>query len=159
MYSTPLAYLLIWSTYGCRLHHDERGSVDRDHNAYGSPQLRPDAFYSKLARDRMPGEPFRLNPWARELVAGAITDHAVVRRWLVKALNPRTEHVHVVVHAPQHPPDTVVSQFKANGTRVLRQRGLAGPKQPVWADRGGSIRYLFTEEALRNACDYVINGQ
>ncbi|HUT29941.1 MAG TPA: hypothetical protein VMX13_09125 [Sedimentisphaerales bacterium] len=32
----PLAYLITFSTYGAWLHGDNRGSVDKNHNSYGS---------------------------------------------------------------------------------------------------------------------------
>src|SRR5688572_26695020 len=37
-----LAYHITWGTYGMRLHGDPRGTVDRDHNALGSPIIRRD---------------------------------------------------------------------------------------------------------------------
>ena len=35
----PKAFLITFSCYGTRLHGDESGSVDRDHNAYHAPFL------------------------------------------------------------------------------------------------------------------------
>src|SRR2546421_11369035 len=40
--SRPLAYHITWGTYGTRLHGDGRGTVDREHNEYGTPVLGPD---------------------------------------------------------------------------------------------------------------------
>ena len=37
--SVPLAYLITFTTYGTWRHGDERGSVDRAHNAYRTPHL------------------------------------------------------------------------------------------------------------------------
>ena len=37
----PLAYLITFRSYGTWLHGDERGSVDRFHNVYGTPRLPP----------------------------------------------------------------------------------------------------------------------
>ena len=36
----PLAYFITFRAYGTWLHGDERGSVDRLHNTFGSPSLR-----------------------------------------------------------------------------------------------------------------------
>lgn len=33
---TPLAYLITFRTYGTWLHGDERGSVDKNHNKFGT---------------------------------------------------------------------------------------------------------------------------
>ena len=35
--SVPLAYLITFRTYGTWLHGDARGSVDREHNVFGTP--------------------------------------------------------------------------------------------------------------------------
>ena len=35
----PLAYLITFRCYGTWLHGDERGSVDRKHNLYGTPKI------------------------------------------------------------------------------------------------------------------------
>jgi hypothetical protein len=39
---TPLAYFITFTCHGTWLHGDERGSVDRGHNAPGTPFLPPD---------------------------------------------------------------------------------------------------------------------
>ena len=41
--SDPLAYFISFACYGCRLHGDDRGSVDLRHNLYGTPVLPPDS--------------------------------------------------------------------------------------------------------------------
>jgi hypothetical protein len=38
-----LAYLITFTTYGARLHGSARGSVDDEHNVYGTPLLQVDA--------------------------------------------------------------------------------------------------------------------
>jgi hypothetical protein len=38
---TPLAYFIMFRSYGTWLHGDSRGSVDRLHNTYGTPRLPP----------------------------------------------------------------------------------------------------------------------
>ena len=37
-----LAYFLTWTTYGTRLHGDQRGSIDAAHNTPGTDILLPD---------------------------------------------------------------------------------------------------------------------
>jgi len=41
--SEPLGYLITCRTYGTWLHGDARGSVDRDHNVYGTPMRDPNS--------------------------------------------------------------------------------------------------------------------
>jgi hypothetical protein len=43
----PLAYFITFRSYGSWLHGDERGSVDRSHNQYGSPFLPHDDDWVK----------------------------------------------------------------------------------------------------------------
>ncbi len=53
----PLGYHITFRCYGTWLHGDERGSVDRFHNRYGSPLIspnRPWKRYNKLALKRPP---------------------------------------------------------------------------------------------------------
>jgi hypothetical protein len=51
-----------------------------------------------------------------------------------------------------------MSAFKANSTRELRERGLVEENVCIWS-RGGSGRYLWKDEQVDAAIDYVINGQ
>ncbi|MDX6385326.1 MAG: hypothetical protein QOK48_2899, partial [Blastocatellia bacterium] len=73
------------------------------------------------------------------------------------AVNARTNHVHSVV-AASGKPEHVKDGFKAYATRRLREAGLLEPNIKPWA-RHGSTPYLWTEEAVEKAIDYVINGQ
>jgi hypothetical protein len=53
---------------------------------------------------------------------------------------------------------TADDEFQAYATRKLREYGVVEPDQKVWA-RHGSTRYLWTEEHIAVAVDYVVNGQ
>lgn len=48
--------------------------------------------------------------------------------------------------------------LKSWATRYLRNEGLAGPEQRVWA-RHGSTRYLLSEQDILDASTYVLDGQ
>ena len=69
----------------------------------------------------------------------------------------RTNHVHSVV-AASCKPEHVMDSFKAYATRQLREARLMGPDIKIWARHGGTP-YLWTEEQVERAIDYVINGQ
>src|SRR5258707_2268858 len=43
----PLAYLITLRTYGTWLHGDERGSMDRKHNVYGTSKIAPNSRLNK----------------------------------------------------------------------------------------------------------------
>jgi REP element-mobilizing transposase RayT len=106
----------------------------------------------------MRGPIFRLSDDARRVVEEVVGDHCRIRRWVLSAVNARTEHVHAVVSAPSTHPDLVLEQLQAWGTRRLRERGFAGQDQQVWT-RKGSTRYLFDQRSLEAAIHYVINEQ
>ena len=48
--------------------------------------------------------------------------------------------------------------FKAYSTKALRAAGVLGTNQKAWS-RHGSTRYLWTEEHIAQAVEYVVNGQ
>jgi len=68
-------------------------------------------------------------------------------------MNVRTNHVHTVVSAPCKP-EKVLTAFKANATRKLREAGCWKSNDSPWADRG-SKKYLWTEQDVVNAIAYV----
>jgi len=51
-----------------------------------------------------------------------------------------------------------MDSFKAYATRKLRETGLMNPDVKPWA-RHGSTPYLWTEEEVHRAIEYVDNGQ
>ncbi|MCC7509223.1 MAG: transposase [Planctomycetes bacterium] len=79
------------------------------------------------------------------------------RNWSLKALNVRTNHVHAVVSAFD-PAAKVLSDLKAWCTRRLREAACIEKHHEVWTE-GGSKRKLFTEQGVRNACEYTRTGQ
>jgi len=82
---------------------------------------------------------------------------SIDRKWLLQAINVRTNHIHTVVSANRKA-DLVLNAFKANATRQLRQDAIWTPTFSPWAD-GGSRRRLWNEQSVAKAIDYVLNGQ
>ncbi|PHQ78895.1 MAG: hypothetical protein COB69_09065 [Phycisphaera sp.] len=157
--SSPLAYFLTWTTHGTWLHGDERGSIDKKHNARHSPVLTPDSERITKSRDRMGADSFMLVPDAKNVVDQTVRDHCAFREWELPALNVRSNHVHVVVRCPQNvSPETAMSQFKAWATRRLREAGHLGTDAKAWTEHG-STRWINTESSLASAVDYVMNHQ
>jgi REP element-mobilizing transposase RayT len=153
----PLAYFLTFRTYGTWLHGDERGSVDRLSNVYNTPKLPADP--RRLARNegRRVLEPAALDAGRRDATQAAIRETCDVRGWSLCALNVRTNHVHSVVWAPCAA-ERVLNAFKANATRVMRERGLWRDERSPWS-RGGSTKYLWNETSLEAAIFYVLHRQ
>lgn len=156
--SVPLAFFISFRTYGTWLHGDERGSVDRYRNDYGTEFLSEDQTWHSR-EERLRNHPsVILDQNQRDCVGSAIRELCKTRRWKLHALSVRTNHVHVVVTAGTGHPELVLNAFKAGGTRQLRQAGHWSHAYSPWSDKG-SNRYLWSEASLYNAIDYVLNRQ
>ncbi len=156
--SIPLAYFITFRTYGTWLHGDDRGAVDRFHNCYGTPLIAPDNGW--LARNErvLSQHPVTLTDSQRDSIDYAIRQTCEQRKWLLRALNVRTNHVHVVLSSESNRPDRILNALKANATRQLRQSGSWLRADNPWSE-GGSKRYVWTEMGLERVIDYVVNGQ
>ena len=154
---TPLAYFLSFRTYATWLHGDKRGSIDRFHNRYREPYIPPNNQWRHYNEQRLRAEPFTLKARHRKSIEGAIRDTCKIRRWLLQAINVRTNHIHTVVSANRKA-SLVLNAFKANATRQLREDGHWPHPFSPWADKG-SKRKLWNERSVARAIDYVVNGQ
>ena len=158
----PLAFFLTWTTYGSWLPGDPRGWV-----AKPGRFMAASAGRESEAGERMHETESALDPVQRALVEKTVTDHCQHRGWYLHAVNCRTQHVHVVVTAPDRDPQDVLDQFKAWCTRRLKEqamatgdtRGTALPVRSKWWTEGGSKRRIFNEEGLAAAIQYVVEDQ
>jgi REP element-mobilizing transposase RayT len=153
----PLAYFISIRCYGTWLHGDERGSVDRQHNIYGTPFLSRDEQreYEEFRLLKIP--PVELDPARRTVVERAIREVCEYRNWLLRAINVRTNHVHTVVSADRRP-EPVMTTFKTYATRRMIEAGIWQAGKKPWS-RHGSTRWLWNLRSVDRACDYVINCQ
>lgn len=154
-----LAYHITWTTYGTWLHGDSRGWV-----LWGDAGIKPDAERERAARQRMVEAAVILTEEQRVLVEQTIREHCRLRGWVLRAVNVRSNHIHVVVSAAA-PAHEVMNQFKAWCSRKLSDS--AGLVTPVarkagrrrWFTEGGDHRSIDSEEYLSNAVRYVVEGQ
>ncbi|MGH9970933.1 MAG: transposase [Pyrinomonadaceae bacterium] len=153
----PLAYLITFRSYGTWLHGDERGSVDRFHNVYGSKTLPPNRQRKQYEQRLRALPPVKLNSRRRAAVEKGIRETCTIRKWLLRAFNIRTNHVHTVVSA-NSPAWCVLNALKANATSCLREAGCWRSGRSPWASRG-SKRRLWTEKQLSDAIAYVLYDQ
>ena len=154
----PLAYLITFRTYGTWLHGDERGSIDRFHNAYKSPFIAPSKKWHDHNTQTLKSEPVLLDANQRSSVEKAIRETCEKRSWILEAINVRTNHVHTVVKIGTKSPEAALNAFKANATRQMREdKCWLKPRSP-WVDKG-SKRHLWNEHSVGLAIDYVMNGQ
>jgi REP element-mobilizing transposase RayT len=153
----PQAYLITFRCYGTWLHGDQRGSVDQLHNVYRTPFLQPDDQREEEERQRLKQDPVKLDEARRIAVDVAVREVCIHRGWTLRAINVRTNHIHVVVSAPCKP-EKVLSDFKAYATRRMREAGVWNSTLSPWAEKG-SRRYLWKPQQVERACDYVLNHQ
>jgi hypothetical protein len=86
----PLAVFFTFRCYGTRLHGDERGSVDRNNNIYGSPKIPVSNNWRKHNEQLLLHPPVKLNAARRRSVEKAIRDLCAKRNWKLLAISVRT---------------------------------------------------------------------
>ena len=153
-----LAYFITFSTYGTWLHGTDKaqGSVDRQHNVYGTPFVAPDRARENQAAVRMTDPPYTLPESARGIVCEAIVGICRDNGWRLHALHVRTNHVHVVVSAEREP-GRLMSDLKARASRELNRLGTDNSVKR-WT-RHGSTRHLFDEASVAAAVAYTLDEQ
>ncbi len=155
--STPLAYFITFTCYGTWLHGDERGSVDREHNAPGTSVLEPDARRQVHQQEELRDESYLLDQTRRQATLLTIQEIAARKKWLLHAVHVRTNHVHVVVTA-DGPPERVMNDIKTAASRRLNKLFPSERDRIRWTLHG-STRYLWTDEAVSQKVNYVLNEQ
>ncbi len=153
----PLGYFITIRAYGTWL-HGNAGSVDRFHNVYGTPKLPANVKRKQYNRRLLAEDPASFNTKARRAIKEGIQETCDIRNWTLWAFNCRTNHVHSVVTA-NCKAKKVVTAFKANGTRKLREANCWRSARSPWVCRGGSKQYLWTEKELSDAIAYVLYDQ
>jgi len=153
----PLAYFLTFTCYGTWLHGDERGSVDREHNAPGTPVLQPDATRRASEQEDLDQSPYLLDQAHRQVALQALCEIARRKSWLLHAAHVRSNHIHLVVTA-EGSPERILNDFK---TAISRRLNKAFPTERdcIRWTRHGSTRYLWTEEAVAEKVHYVLESQ
>lgn len=103
----PIAFLITWSTYGTWLPGDARGWVE-----YRQGFQLPDPILELEWSARMSQDACRLAPHQRERVNKQVAETCQHKRWLLHAVNCRSNHVHVVLSSPANL-KTIREQLKA----------------------------------------------
>lgn len=153
----PLAYFISFRTRGTWLHGDNRGSIDRFHNRYGTPYIPPNQLWHQHNQRKLKSPPLILGASQRRVIKTAINETCRIRHWPLLAFNVRSNHVHTVVNADRDP-ELVLIAFKANATRQLREDRLWLHDFSPWARKGSKVR-LWNEQSVARAIAYVRYGQ
>lgn len=157
MPNEPLAYFITFTTYGAWLHGQSPGSIDAEHNQFGTPFIAPNAKRRSESRERMTQEPYLLDAARREVVRDAIVEECSFRGWILHALHVRDNHVHFVVTSDREP-EFVMRASKANASKRLSQAGFEDRERKRWTAHG-STRYLWKQQCLEAAVHYTLRGQ
>jgi REP element-mobilizing transposase RayT len=148
----PLAYLITFRCYGTWLHGDDRGSMDPKHNVYGSSKIAPNSRLQESDSKQLKHPPSRLTARKRKVVKNAVREVCEHRKYLLRAINVRTNHMHTVVTAMRKP-EPVLIAFQAYSTRVSAQ----AEADFSWCEALGATwkHYLSLEGARRGESDGV----
>ena len=152
-----MTYLITFACYGCHLHGEERGSVDRRHNLYGGRFTAADPQRLSAECQLMDQQAYSMDGIRRETVLASLRGRCAERSWNLLAAHVRTNHVHVVVAAEARP-ERVMNDLKSFASRCLNNRGLDEPARKRWA-RHGSTRWLWKRANVSAAIRYVVDGQ
>ena len=154
---TPPAYLITFNCYGARLHGDESGSVDRQHDIPGTPFLSANPVRVSSERNRSKDVPYVLDRERRCLVLKALQDVCAYRGWTLFAAHIRRQHIHLVV-AAEDDPEKILHDVKAYATRTLNHTCPDDARNRRWT-RHGSTRYLWYQRQIGAAIHYVVREQ
>jgi REP element-mobilizing transposase RayT len=152
-----MTYLITFACYGCHLHGDPEGSVDRAHNLPGSRLVEPDATWVAWARHEMKQSHYLLEEPRRQVVLHSIIERSSNRDWRLLAAHVRTNHVHVLVGAEARP-ERVMNDLKSYASRRLNELGFDTADRKRWA-RHRSTRWLWKREDVLAALTYVVDKQ
>ena len=153
MNHAPLGLFITWTVYGTHLPGDSRGWRHRNTGPQTScPSL------ENWHLDGLQHDVITLNKSMHEVTEEAIREICVLRNWSLWAVAVRSNHVHVVVTAPEYAPELVRDQLKAKATRKLREAFQLLVNRPVWSAKG-DIEFLDSENDIEQYIVYVNEAQ
>lgn len=145
----PLAYFITFTVYGTFLQGDTRLWRYR---RKGSQPYQP--LLEDWHRDRLKHDVILLSQQQRSAVENEIARLCEYRTWKLWKASARSNHVHVVVSAPEITGARLRDQMKANCTRVLRQTWTVFKDRPVWSV-GGDWQCVNSEDDLEQVILYA----
>lgn len=124
----PVGFFLTWATYGTWLPGDSRGWMEY-HNGWQLP--RP--FRESEAKAKMTDEACRLDEKQRDAVESQVQETCAFRGWVLRAVNCRSNHLHVVVSVTNVEPKKIRNDLKAWTTRRLKKE-FDSSREKWWAE-------------------------
>ncbi len=151
-----LAYFLTWTTYGTWLPGDERNWVDRHHLSTTPAIQPPNPQLQAYARTMLKEEPVILSHTMRNTVRDALLGCCKNYSWHIHALAVCSNHIHIVLTAPDVQPSKAMGILKVSATKSLNHLRTA-PTRKHWWTRSGNKRVLPSPHDLDAAIQYVDN--
>ena len=152
------AYHITFRTYKSWCHGDERKSVDRKHNQYGSskipftPALKYAMNISALESELI------LNMNQRKTVLNSVIETCEYNSWKLLAVHVRSNHAHVVLRA-DIAAERVMGKMKCYATKALKKNyPEVSQRQSFWG-RHGSTQNIWAPEKLFPVLYYVVENQ
>ena len=153
IYDEPAGYFITWTVYGTFLQGDSRWWRKR-----AEGERPPQPLLEQWHRDRLKHDVILLNEDHRKVVEAEVQHHCERRGWKLWVVNPRTNHVHVVVSASGYEGEKVRDQLKANCTRGIREIDSRFLDRPVWTTKG-DVQFLKKDNDLEKAIEYAGEAQ
>jgi hypothetical protein len=156
-----LALLITFRSRGTWLHGDERGSIDRHNNIYGTPRISANKKWFEHNQSKLTGRPSYLTAKRRRIIERAIRETCSIRNWVLYAINIRTNHIHVVVNAGGTKPGMVLHALKANATRQCVKTDAGNTSTVLgWikgASEGFGMKGIFKRQLITYCMDRATN--
>jgi len=105
----------------------------------------------------MKEEPCLLHEAQRSTVEAQVAETCKHRGWLLHAVNCRSNHIHIVVEAPETKCRKARIDLKSWTTRCLKQK-FDGTRENWWAERGYTC-LLKSQTCLDAAIIYTLEAQ
>ena len=143
---------VVITPYGSRLQGAERGS-----HRHGTGPVMPSKGLEDYHRQIMTdGEVVFSSPFIREIVHNSIIKTCAEKRWLVSALNVRTNHVHILISPfANEGPSYVVGVLKSGVVEALSEfPEFRGRK--IWAEKS-SVNWIGSARYFQYAYRYIMN--
>jgi REP element-mobilizing transposase RayT len=151
-------WLITFAAYGSRLHGDDRLTVDRAHNQFGTPYLKPDGTRMAQDADRMLSGTVVLSVEQQAFVEHTIPELCARGGWRFVQCSAAGNHVHVLCSIPSETHGKIApSILKRWLTQALDTRWNMPKRRDgtSWWSEGGSARAVKDQESLARAEAYI----
>ena len=108
-----MTYLITFACYGCHMHGDESGSIDRKHNLYGGRVVSADPRRLSAERQLMDQPPYGMDRNRRETVLASLRERDMHGALLELVGGPRA-------HQPRSPGSGSSSRENHERPEILR---------------------------------------